>query len=121
MIKIGYLQVILLFLHHYLNIVLSEYRSIKITILLVVIIIHLIMIINYFVNGVDLFKMYFKMFFLTFLLFEVSKLFAFLLGILPRYMDAPLFISMFFSVVSIGFYLLTLLGAAVLIKKYWLK
>lgn len=60
---------------------------------------------KYFSFVEDKTKGYLSLLFLMSLTFESIKFIEYRLGLLPRYTDAPLFISIFFSTVAIGFYL----------------
>lgn len=58
-----------------------------------------------------------RLLFVIWILSELADLLSYYLGLLPRYMDAPLFISIFLRIVLISIYLLVLVGVTRGIKK----
>jgi len=115
--KIGLTLASLFFLHHFLNQIMRDYREIKISILLLVILLLSVHIISHFLKCKSPTKEFTKVFIMTFVMFELSKFSAFILGYLPKYNETPFFISFFLSFISIAFYLLFLTGLSFVLKK----
>ena len=114
--KIISISLILFLMHHFLNIVLKEYRLIKISILISLIIVLSYNITKYLINNLKI-REAVSITLLVFGLFESIKIIAFCFGLLPRYFDVPVFITLIMSISAIIIYIFILYNVAFFVKK----
>ena len=114
--KIVLTLTLLLFLHHLLNQLMTDYRVTKIIILLLVIFFLSFLIINHFLNSKKKQIEFLKIFIMIFSIFEFSKFLAFIFGYLPKYNETPFIISSLFSLIFISIYLLILIALCFVFK-----